>query len=126
MNALSHQDCLAAASKRREDMNLSYSGAFLPSEAYTILSADAQAVLVDVRTVPELLYVGRVASSVHIEWQVFPEMTINQHFCDLLAQSLTSLNMPDTATVIAGLVLTQISKAMNNKMNDKPMGFVGE
>ncbi len=86
MNALSQQDCLEVATKRREDMNLPYSGALLPSEAYTILSADAKAVLVDVRTVPELLYVGRVHSSVHIEWQVFPDMTINQHFCDLLAQ----------------------------------------
>ncbi|MGI9306859.1 MAG: rhodanese-like domain-containing protein [Gammaproteobacteria bacterium] len=86
MTAMSPKECLAAADARRRDMNLSYAGALPPPEAHAVLRADARAVLVDVRTEPELLYVGRVPESVHVEWQIFPDMAINPDFCARIAQ----------------------------------------
>lgn len=90
MQSLSLQHCLDAAEERRQEMNLSYSGALSPPEACALLRGDPRAVLVDVRTTPELLYVGRTPESVNIEWQVFPEMTINERFCDQLAREITN------------------------------------
>ena len=84
MQIHSSKDALAAATTRKTDMNLSYAGALTPPEAYAVLRADARAVLVDVRTIPELAYVGRMPESVNIEWQIFPDMTINERFCEYL------------------------------------------
>lgn len=84
MQTLSLQHCLDAAEERRRDLSLSYSGALTPPEAAAVLRGDPNAALIDVRTTPELLYVGRAPDSLHIEWQIFPEMTINEHFCTQL------------------------------------------
>ena len=86
MSEMSLQQCLDAAAARKSEMNLSYAGALTPPEAHAVLRADARATLVDVRTVPELLYVGRVQESLHIEWQIFPDMTVNSDFCEALAR----------------------------------------
>ena len=84
MQIHSSKDALAAATTRKTDMNLSYAGALTPPEAYAVLRADVRAVLVDVRTIPELAYVGRMPESINIEWQIFPDMTINERFCEYL------------------------------------------
>ena len=85
MSEISAEHCLAAADKRRQDGDLPYAGALTPPEAHAVLRADARALLVDVRTAPELLYVGRVHESAHLEWQIFPDMAINPNFCEALA-----------------------------------------
>lgn len=86
MQNISPQQSIAAAAARRQELNLPYAGALTPAEAHAVLRADAQAVLVDVRTTPELLYVGRVHQSLSIEWQTFPDMVANQNFCETLGQ----------------------------------------
>jgi len=48
-------------------MGLPYAGALLPAEAHKLMQAGAK--LVDVRTKPELLYVGAIPGAVTIEWQ---------------------------------------------------------
>lgn len=88
MQSHSLQQCLDAAEARRREMNLSYSGALTPPEACAMLRGDARAALVDVRTAPELLYVGRAPDAVHIEWQIFPEMTVNERFCEELEREI--------------------------------------
>ena len=49
-----------AAAERGKEMGLSYAGALLPAEAHKLMRAGAK--LVDVRTKPELLYVGKARS----------------------------------------------------------------
>ena len=88
MQPLSLQHCLDAAEERRQNLNLAYAGALTPPEAAVVLRGNPQAALVDVRTVPELLYVGRAKDAKHIEWQIFPEMTINEQFCEQLQQEV--------------------------------------
>ena len=58
-------DIKNAARERGEKMGLGYAGALLPAEAHKLMQAGAK--LVDVRTKPELQYVGKVPGSVAVE-----------------------------------------------------------
>ena len=68
------------AAERAGKMDLPYAGAFTPPEAMEYMNAAANSVIVDVRTSPELNYVGRIPKSVEIEWQIWPDMSINERF----------------------------------------------
>ena len=74
-----------AAAERARLSNLPYAGALLPAEAYALLQAGAK--LVDVRTRPELLYVGAVPGSIPVEWQTYPGNARNPDFLAQLAQA---------------------------------------
>ena len=74
---------LSAADRARQ-LGLPYAGALTPTEAYTLMQAGAK--LVDVRTKPELIYVGRVPGSLLVEWQTYPGNQLNPGFLDQLAQ----------------------------------------
>jgi len=73
-----------AAAERARRMKLPYAGALTPAEAHALMQAGAK--LVDVRTKPELLYVGRVPGSLLVEWQTYPGNQLNLEFLDQLAQ----------------------------------------
>jgi rhodanese-related sulfurtransferase len=73
-----------AAADRASQLKLPYAGALTPAEAHTLMQAGAK--LVDVRTLPELLYVGRVPGSVPVEWQTYPGNHLNSEFLAQLAQ----------------------------------------
>ena len=50
-----------AAAERAKKLGLPYAGALLPAEAHELMKAGVK--LVDVRTKPELQYVGRIPGS---------------------------------------------------------------
>ncbi|MGH8669842.1 MAG: rhodanese-like domain-containing protein [Burkholderiales bacterium] len=72
-----------AAAERASKLGLPYAGALLPAEAHALMQAGAR--LVDVRTQPELLYVGKVPGSVALEWQTYPGNRPNPDFLGALA-----------------------------------------
>ena len=72
-----------AARERGKKMGLGYAGALLPAEAHRLMQAGAK--LVDVRTKPEVLYVGKVPGSVTVEWQTYPGNRENPEFLAELA-----------------------------------------
>ena len=72
-----------AAAERARKMGLAYQGALLPAEAHALMQAGAK--LVDVRTKPEILYVGRIPGSITLEWQTYPGNRPNPEFLDELA-----------------------------------------
>jgi rhodanese-related sulfurtransferase len=72
-----------AAAERGRKLGLSYAGAVLPAEAHALMQAGAK--LVDVRTKPELLYVGRIPGSATVEWQTYPGNRENPEFLGELA-----------------------------------------
>jgi rhodanese-related sulfurtransferase len=74
------------ASQRGRELRLPYAGALTPAEAHVLLQAGAK--LVDVRTKPELVYVGRVPGSVLVEWQTYPENARNPGFIAQLAEAV--------------------------------------
>lgn len=51
-----------------------------PKQAYDLLREDPRAVLVDIRSTMEYLFVGHPAGSIHVAWIDEPEWTINPHF----------------------------------------------
>lgn len=61
-------------------MNLPYSGALLPAEAYRLTQSLPDAKLVDVRTRAKLDWVGQVPSSVAVEWNSWPGGSRNLNF----------------------------------------------
>jgi rhodanese-related sulfurtransferase len=73
-----------AAADRAKLLKLPYAGALTPAEAHILMQAGAK--LVDVRTLPELLYVGRVPGSLLVEWQTYPGNHQNPEFMQQLAQ----------------------------------------
>jgi rhodanese-related sulfurtransferase len=75
-----------AAAERAKKMSLSYAGALLPAEAHQLMQAGAK--LVDVRTKPEMLYVGKVPGSLAVEWQTYPGNRENPEFLAELAAAV--------------------------------------
>jgi rhodanese-related sulfurtransferase len=76
-------DIKKRAGVRAKEMGLPYAGALLPAEAHQLMKAGAK--LVDVRTQPELLYVGKVPGAAAIEWQTYPGNKPNPGFLEQLA-----------------------------------------
>lgn len=76
-------DIKKAAAERGRQMGLRYAGALVPAEAYRLMQAGAR--LVDVRTRPELAYVGRIPGAAAIEWQTWPGNRPNPEFIGELA-----------------------------------------
>ncbi len=74
------------AGERGRKMGLQYAGALTPSEAHALMQAGAK--LVDVRTKPELLYVGKVPGALTVEWQTYPGSRENPEFLGELAAAV--------------------------------------
>jgi rhodanese-related sulfurtransferase len=79
-------DVKKTAQDRGKKMGLAYAGALLPAEAHQLMQAGAA--LVDVRTKPELQYVGKVPGSLAVEWQTYPGSKPNPEFLAELAASV--------------------------------------
>ncbi len=75
-----------AAAERAKSMGLAYAGALTPAEASELMKAGVK--LVDVRTKPELQYVGRIPGSLAIEWQTYPGGKPNPEFIGELAAAV--------------------------------------
>jgi len=52
----------------------------LPRQAWQLLQDDPRAVLVDIRSAMEFLFVGHPAGAVHIAWIDEPDWVVNPHF----------------------------------------------
>lgn len=51
-----------------------------PQQAYDLLEANASAVLIDVRSSMEYLFVGHARGSVHVPWIDEPDWVVDPHF----------------------------------------------
>ncbi len=93
-------EVLALAQKRAADKNLPYAGAMTPQEAFEVLQANAQALLVDVRTKAELELVGRIPGALNVEWAFYPGMVANENFAEQLAAELNNRNVGKDSVLI--------------------------
>lgn len=86
----SHQKTDYRVSILTPSTNNGYGGDVSPSACWAALEAAPNAVLVDVRTKPEWVFVGApdlqaLGKKTHfIEWQVFPAMALNENFIQML------------------------------------------
>lgn len=81
-------DLLKLAQQRAQDLNLPYSGALTPAEAYQVWQLAPGARLVDVRTRAEWDWVGRVPNAVEIEWLSYPGNKPNPAFASQLKREV--------------------------------------
>ncbi len=51
-----------------------------PRQAWTIIEQDPSAVLIDIRSTMEYLFVGHPSGAVHVPWIDEPEWLVNPHF----------------------------------------------
>lgn len=51
-----------------------------PQQAWDLLQKDPRAVLIDIRSTMEYLFVGHPKGSIHIAWIDEPDWTVNPHF----------------------------------------------
>ena len=72
-------ELLARARERGESLDLSFAGTVYPPEAWALLQSGS-ALLVDVRTIEERAFVGRVPQSRHVAWKFGTAMTQNPRF----------------------------------------------
>lgn len=79
---------------------MSHIGEVSPEDAWEALTHDPRAVLVDVRTRAEWSYVGipdltpTGKDLVLIEWQTYPDGTVNSHFIDQVAAAGIERDQP--------------------------------
>lgn len=59
-----------------------------PEQAYEMLETDPRAMLIDIRSNMEYLFVGHPAGAVHIPWIDEPDWTINPDFVKQVRQTL--------------------------------------
>ena len=59
-----------------------------PQQAWEILEAEPQAVLLDVRTSMEYEYVGHPLNALHVPWMDAPDWNIDSGFVDKVRQAL--------------------------------------
>jgi len=76
-------DIKRTAAERARKLGVPYAGALLPAEAHKLMRAGVK--LVDVRTKPELLYVGSIPGAIALEWQTYPGNRPNPEFIGELA-----------------------------------------
>lgn len=58
----------------------------LPREAWALMQENPRAVLIDVRSNMEYLFVGHPAGSIHVAWIDEPDWQINPHFATQVRQ----------------------------------------
>lgn len=83
--------CAAILEKAREEARLDgipYAGRVRPDEAWELVSAGA-AELVDVRTLEELRFVGRVPGAAHAAWQIGAALSKNPRFLKELGNAVS-------------------------------------
>lgn len=85
-NALPMDDPRTLAAERARKMGLPYAGALLPAEAHALMDRGIK--LVDVRTRPELQYVGKIPGAIAVEWQTYPGNRPNPEFLGELATAV--------------------------------------
>lgn len=86
----SNETLLASARQRAQPTSMAFAGAVTPAEAYALLQAAPEALLIDVRTNAERDWIGRVAvadnQQAAIEWNIYPGGTPNPAFLERLQQ----------------------------------------
>jgi rhodanese-related sulfurtransferase len=88
LEAATPEAIYACAADRGRAMGLGYAGALTPREAFRLHETGA-GIIVDVRTLPEWEFVGRVPDTILIEWRRFHEQGPNADFLRELAARCT-------------------------------------
>lgn len=73
-------DLLELAHRRAIELDLPYQGALTPTEANQVWQLAPGSKLVDIRTRPELEFVGQIPGTVNLEYELWPSGKVNNRF----------------------------------------------
>ena len=76
-----------------------------PDEAWQMLSTDARAILVDIRSGMEYLFVGHPRGAVHVPWIDEPDWIVNPHFVTEIRKLILGGVVEDDAAGSAPIIL---------------------
>jgi rhodanese-related sulfurtransferase len=76
-----------------------------PKEAHELLESNPRAILVDVRSTMEYLFVGHPVGAIHVPWIDEPDWTVNPHFVTEVRKLLLGGAVCEDATDCAPVVL---------------------
>ena len=127
---------LVPAPRYKTGMADDYAGDVPPKQAWDILSKDKDAVLVDVRTDAEWLFVGVPdltvlgKAPINIAWQTYPGMALNASFVDAVRTATPSKDTPilflcrsGQRSKSAAIALTQVGYSRCYNISE---GFEGD
>ena len=80
-------------------------GELSPKEANQMLQDDPRAVLVDIRSTMEYLFVGHPTGAVHVAWIDEPDWNVNPHFVPEIRKLLLGGAVPDSSGDCAPVIL---------------------
>ena len=80
-------------------------GELSPKQAYQMLHDDPRAVLVDIRSTMEFLFVGHPKGAVHVAWIDEPDWDINPHFVPEIRKLLLGGAVCDATEGCAPVIL---------------------
>lgn len=76
-----------------------------PQQAWQLLQEDPRALLVDIRSTMEYLFVGHPVGAVHVAWIDEPDWTVNPHFVTEIRKLLLGGAVCTTETPCAPIIL---------------------
>jgi len=76
-----------------------------PRDAWELVQSDARAVMVDIRSTMEYLFVGHPRGAVHVPWIDEPEWTVNPHFVTDIRKLMLGGAVCDTEGGCAPVIL---------------------
>ncbi len=74
-------------------------------EAWDLLQQDPRAVLIDIRSTMEYLFVGHPLGAIHVAWMDEPDWDVNPHFCAEVRKVLLGGIVCDTEEGCAPVIL---------------------
>ena len=83
-------------------------------ESWDILQNDTTAVLIDVRTKMEHLFVGHPPKSIHIPWKEAPDFQLNAHFVESVHRVAPNFNIPILLLCRSGQRSLEAAVALEN------------
>lgn len=118
-------------SEFENNMELQYAGDITAQEAWELLESDKNAQLVDVRTVPEWVFVGYPdlsslnKSLLRISWRMYPQMLPNDEFERQLSEEVEDKDAPLLFLCRSGGRSLDAAIAMTTKGYSKCYNIVG-
>lgn len=85
-----------------------------PQQAWDLLQANSNAVMVDVRTKIEHTFVGHPTGAIHIPWKEAPDWLPNAHFIDEVKKAVPDINAPVLLLCRSGQRSQDAAKALEH------------
>lgn len=95
-----------------------------PQQAFDLLQKDQSAILIDVRTPMEYVYVGHPIGAVNIRWKDAPSWEINPHFVADVANAVPDFDTPVLLLCRSGQRSLIAAQALEKAGYKRPINIV--